>query len=479
MKSSLPSFRDPSGRLLTVGERVIRVVYESGLSDLDRFLSSSIARKFIKAGRIVSTRTLDLDEVRSLQQDIRIEKFLIDTGIGDIVEHERIPFPSFPFEWPPEMLYAAARLTIDLSRELLKDKLGLKDATPYNVLFNGPNPVFIDILSFEERLPGDSVWLPYAQFLHTFLLPLLVNKHFSIPLDQIFITRRDGLELEDVYRLCNPLQRLISPFLALVSIPFWLSSKAEKSSEAIYEKKLLPDPEKALFILESILKSLERSLTRLKPKSGKESAWSKYMVEKKSYVADDFGAKHEFVKSAMDEFHPRSVLDVGCNTGHFSIIAAEREARVVAIDYDPVVVGEVWRQARAEKLDILPLVVNLTRPSPALGWRNKENPSFLDRARGSFDAVFMLAVIHHMLVSERIPLSEIITLASELTSDLLVIEYVDPADPMFRRLTRGRDDLFRDLTQAVFEEECSRHFKIVRSLPLDDAKRCLYLMRKT
>ena len=103
----------------------------------------------------------------------------------------------------------------------------------------------------------------------------------------------------------------------------------------------------------------------------------------------------------------------------------------------------MWRQARAEKLDILPLAVNLTRPSPGTGWRNQECSSFLDRARGKFDAVLMLAVIHHMLVTERVPLAEIIDLAAELTTNLLIIEYVAPDDSMFRRLTRGREELHR------------------------------------
>src|SRR5205814_3890270 len=137
-------------------------------------------------------------------------------------------------------------------------------------------------------------------------------------------------------------------------------------------------------------------------------------------------------------------------TGHFSAIAARAGASVVAIDYDPVVSGDVWRNARKERLDILPLTVNLTRPTPGLGWLNQECPSFLDRARGAFDAVLMLAVLHHMLVSERIPLDEIIDLAAELTTDSVIIEFIGTDDAMFRRLTRGRDELHRDLTTETF-----------------------------
>lgn len=476
MASSLPSFRDPSGSLYSIRGRIIRTVRSCASDDLHSFLDSVTARRYIEEGRIVSTRVLDPSEYPTVTDLIHESA---DGGLVDaILEHERISFPSFPAEWAPEMLYAAADFTLELAETLLDDEIGIKDATPYNVLFSGPKPVFIDILSFEKRSPGDSVWLPYAQFLRTFLLPLLANSRFSIPLDQVFTTRRDGLEPEDIYRLSSPLQRISPSFLTTVSLPVWLNNKAEASDGKIYEKKLLPDADRARFMLKSNLRSLRKSLERFKPRAGKASVWSEYAEGKNSYQSDDFKAKDSFLKALLDEFHPRHVLDVGCNTGYFSFLAAEKGSSVVSVDYDPVVIGNVWREAAARNLDVLPLVVNLARPTPSVGWRNMENASFIDRARGSFDCVFMLALIHHLMVSEMIPLSEVISIAAELTTDLLVVEYVDPSDPMFRRLTRGRASLFEGLNRNVFEEACSKHFEIVRSLSLDNTNRSLYLLRK-
>jgi len=142
------------------------------------------------------------------------------------------------------------------------------------------------------------------------------------------------------------------------------------------------------------------------------------------------------------------------------------------------VLDEVWLRARGEHLDILPLAVNLTRPTPSLGWRNRENASFLDRARGSFDFVLMLAVAHHMLVTERIPLHEILSQAAELTSRWLLIEFIGTEDSMFKRLTRGRDELHRGLDHIVFEKTASRWFHVVRSQHLEDTHRWLYLLEK-
>jgi SAM-dependent methyltransferase len=478
MSAFAASFRDPSGRLLSVDGRVIRVINSAGIADLDAFLASKTAQHFLKAGRLVGTRRLDESELNGLSKNEELRKLIVDAGKPLVLEHERIPFPSFPYEWSPEMLYAAAELTLDLAESLLGEGLGLKDATPYNVLFRGPEPVFVDLLSFEKRDPGDPIWLPNAQMERTFLLPLLVNRQFGLPLDQILTGKRDGLEPEDVYNLCGSLRRFSPRFLGLVTIPVLLASKHDQKDLSIYQPRRMSDPEKARFILESLLKRTRKRLQKVAPRLGRHSEWSDYMSANNNYSDEQLRHKVEFVETAVNEFKPRRVLDIGANTGHFSLIAARGGAEVVAIDSDPVVAGEIWRRSKAENANVLPLAVNLTRPSPALGWRNRECTSFLDRARGCFDTIFMLAVIHHMLVTERIPLDEIIDLASELTTDLAIIEFISPEDSMFRRISRGRDHLFVELTQAVFEESCRRRFEIIRSQQIEKATRRLYLLRK-
>jgi hypothetical protein len=146
------------------------------------------------------------------------------------------------------------------------------------------------------------------------------------------------------------------------------------------------------------------------------------------------------------------------------------------VDYDPVVIGRLWRAAREKDASILPLVVNIGRPSPSLGWENVECRSFLDRAEKSFDAVFMLALVHHLLVTERIPLHKILELARRLTRKWLIVEYVGPADSMFQRLTRGREHLHANFNQEAFEQAALRWFRIVRSEAVPGADRRLYLM---
>jgi 2-polyprenyl-3-methyl-5-hydroxy-6-metoxy-1,4-benzoquinol methylase len=347
------------------------------------------------------------------------------------------------------------------------------------VLFRGGRPVFIDLLSVERREPGDATWLPYAQFVRTFMLPLAAARSFGLPLDQSLLGRRDGLEPEDLYHLAGPLRRLRPPLLTLATLPAWLGARQDPDDHRIYQKKLHDDPEKVRYILRSLLRGLRRSLNKVAPREGKRSQWSEYMAADNNYSSEHFAAKQAFVAAALEEFRPRRVLDVGANTGHFSALAARAGSSVVAVDFDPVCVGEIYRGALREKLDVLPLVVNLARPTPPTGWRNRECPGFLERARGAFDAVLLLAVIHHMLVTERIPLDEILSLAAELSTGFVIAEYVDPQDSMFRRLTRGREHLHRSLTQQVFEDACRAHFDVLRSQHIEGTHRRLYLLRRS
>ncbi len=478
MMDSRNSFRDPSGFCLESNGRVYRFLNEAGAAQCESFRSTPVAKDLVAKGKLISARRLDGPEVAELKPADA------DAPTGwarpaAVLEHDRISFPSYPFEWPAEMLWQAGRLTLDIALALAPHGFGLKDATPRNVLFRGAQAVFVDWGSFEPRAPGDPVWLPHAQFVRTFLLPLLAAKRWGKSPGEVFLTRRDGLEPEEVYQWCGRLERLRPQLLPLVTIPTWLKSNSTRNEEALYRRATMADPEKARFIFESLLKRLSRGLDRLRPSGAAASTWSDYMATH-SYSDEAFASKQEFVGHFLEHYKPRRVLDIGANTGHFSRLAAKQGAEVVAIDYDPASVGLIYRQADAQGARILPLVVDLARPTPGLGWRNTECRSFLDRARGHFDCLMMLAVIHHLLVTDRIPLREVLDLAADLTNSFVVLEYVDPQDAMFKRLTRGREALHSDLTQTAFEAAVGERFEILSTKPLAGTRRLLYgLKRKT
>lgn len=468
------SFRDPAGTLFHYRNRILRLVETDAAAGLDSFLQTAAARGLMESGKLVITWNLDAAEISDLAAE---NPDLAFDAASRVVEHERIDFPSFPYEWPLEMLHHAAALTLDLAEAALEAGYWLKDATPYNILYRGARPVFIDVLSFEKRDPLDPTWSAYAQFVRTFILPLLAGKHLARSPQDVLWSRRDGPEPQEVHKWCSPWQRLRPGFFGTVTLPAWLHACRFHEHSTAYAARSAASPEQAEYIARGILGGLRRSLRRAAPLAA-SSSWTGYADHKSLYTADQFAQKERFVRQALDHCQPAAVLDIGCNEGHFSLLAAASGARVVAIDSDQAVVGSLWRKARAQNADVLPLVTDLTRPSPGNGWRNRECPAFLDRAAGSFDLVLMLAVIHHMLITERVPLREILNLAAELTRSFVVIEFIERDDPMFRRLVRGRDLLYRDLTVEQFENEVVRDFEILRTSRIEGLHRCLYLLRK-
>jgi SAM-dependent methyltransferase len=471
------SFRDPSGCCIRLDGHVLRLVRGENAGLFAAFLASEAGQQAIRDGHLVGTRLLTGDDAHQWRTRLAAEQPDLTIGKDDaLYEHERIPFVSFPSEWPPEMLHAAAELTLDLSGRLLKNGMGLKDATPYNILFKGPYPVLVDLLSVEKREPTDPIWLPYAQFCRTFLFPLLMWKFWRLDPAGFFLQYRDGIEPEAFYRLCGWGKRLSSPVLQHASLPVWFGSKGEGGNAS--GPRLARNAEQTAFILSTLFGGLRNALKKACPSARPKTVWIDYMGTH-SYSEAGFSAKEGLVRSFLEPIQPKSVLDVGANTGHFSMLAAKAGARVVAIDYDAGCMGRLWHQAHAARLDILPLVLNLARPTPAVGWRNDECASFLERAEGAFDTVLMLAVVHHLLVTERVPLPELAALVERLTTAWAVIEFVPPEDPMFRRIVRGRDHLHTGLTAAAFEAAFARHFTVERREPIPDSGRILYLFKKS
>ncbi len=301
------------------------------------------------------------------------------------LSHDRIPFVAYPHEWPSELLYAAGKLTLSLARDALDAGLALKDATPYNVVFEGCRPIFVDILSFERRDPLDPSWKPYSQFCHTFLLPLLLERQNGIPARNWFLLRREGPTLGDALGLAGPLQRVSPLFASLVTLPASLERKARSQGESLYTGRRTKDVDQAAFIVRSLIGGLEKRLDSVRPSTTLPSAWLHYGTEPESYTPAQFAEKEVGVRAMLAQASPEWVLDIGCNTGHFSRMAAEAGASVVAMDSDGPVVGETWKQASDLDLRIYSVCGDLARPTPGLGWLNRESESLLARFEARFD----------------------------------------------------------------------------------------------
>jgi SAM-dependent methyltransferase len=439
---------------------------------LRAFLASNLARKWMGDLKMAPTtilESLSISELPTAWHD------KIPHG-AVIVEHAPIFFRNYPYEWAPEMLRSAATLTLELASAAMRGGFALKDATPYNVMFDDRKPVFLDVLSFRPCDHLESIWQPYGQFVRTFVYPLIACRYFGLRLDEILLAHRDGLEPGRLMALCPPYRLLFPPFLSSVTIPFLLGRGSHNAASHRYHVRHARDVDEAIFILERTFAHAARLLGRAS--IGRRRAETReYSNSGNSYAASEFAEKERLLTAVFERWSPRIVLDVGCNTGHFSLLAGRSGARVVAIDNDPGVVDVLWQSAAKANLPILPLVVDIARPSGACGWQNSECAAFLDRARGAFDCVLMLALIHHLLVNERVPLTAILHLAAELTTHLAIVEYIDPADLLFRQITRGRDALHRNVTRESFETAACRWFQILDATDVSPTRR-IYTLRK-
>jgi SAM-dependent methyltransferase len=438
----LGTFRDPAGSLRMAGDRVLREVHRGHAEAALRFLQSPMAQDWVAQGRLIETRILHED------------------SNALTLEHPRVLFPSYPWEWTPSAWIAAADLTLDLCEELLDHGLILKDATPLNILFRGAQPVLVDVLSIEERDPRSPLWLAYAQFVRTFLLPLAAYVSLGWPL-AASMQNRDGYEPADLAPHLSRWQRWREPFRSLVTMPLMLETSGSDSAR---NTRVQQQPDAAMRMLRGNLSQLRRHLRRIEERMGtgrRASRWGSYASSADHYSAEDQERKRQFVREALNAVVPRRVLDLGANSGVYSRIAAECGATVVAWDTDVHATEQNFSQARQRNLDLLPILANPARPTPSVGWRNAESLSLLDRSRGRFDCVMMLGLIHHLLLSEQIPLGEILGLVRELTTSWAIVEWVPASDPRFVDLLRGREELYSHLDEAAFLRAAELHFTVV------------------
>jgi hypothetical protein len=430
------TFRDPEGRLFRDGNRILREVYPQHASSALTWLGSPLAQRWMQQRRMAPTTILASEPDQPA-----------------LLEHERIFFPSYPWEWSPGQWIEAASLTLDLCEEALENGLILKDATPLNILFSGPRAIFVDVLSFERCDPKSPLWIAYAQFVRTFLLPLCAYVYCGWPLSATQ-QRRDGYEPADLAPFLPFFRRWRGPLLSLVSLPLLLQKKSRLSAERPQVSE-----EVASFAVRRLLQATRKRLHSLLP-SARASRWSRYTETAWHYNAADHEAKQTFIRNTLGSIRPARVLDVGANTGVYSRIAAESGADVVAWDTDVQATDINWKAARKAGLSILPVVADFGRPTPAVGWRNQESASLLDRARGQFDCVLMLGILHHLLVADQIPLTDILEQLGEISTRWAIVEWIPKGDSQFDELCRGRDALYSHLTEDYFVETLSKRFAV-------------------
>ena len=451
------SFRDPSGFLFTRKGVLYRQINQNYQQDYEALNTSGLYDLLVGLELLIPHQEVSVD----IPLDNKVYKVIKPSFITNI---------SYPYEWSFSQLKDAALLTLEIQRLALTKDLTLKDASAYNVLFNNGKPIFIDTLSF-EILPQGLPWVAYRQFCQHFLAPLALMAKKDINLGQLLKTNIDGIPL----RLASKLL----PFRSRIDFSLAIHIHLHARSQAQYENKQFDRENiKRCFTKTSffaLIDNLSSSIKKLKwDPIGTE--WHDYYEENNNYGRGSLNSKEQIVRELLEKESPAVTWDFGSNTGRFSRIAAEFSQTVCAWDIDPACVEINYRSVKQNRdRKIIPLLLDLTNPTPSLGWNNDERMSMTDR--GPVDLILALGLIHHLAISNNLPLDKIAKFFNGLTN-VLIIEFVPKTDSQVKKLLLNRHDIFPLYEQKSFEKFFLVYFSIEAQKIIPDTDRTLYRMKR-
>jgi len=449
------SFRDPSGFLFFRDGLVYRQVNTVYKENYDYLINSGLYETLVDGELLISHGEVDIEYARS-------------DRAYKIIKPELILFISYPYEWCFSQLKDAALTTLKIQKKSLDFGMSLKDCSAYNIQFRKGKPVFIDTLSFEKYREGQP-WVAYRQFCQHFLAPLALMSYKDIRLNQLFRIYIDGVPLD----LSNSLLPFRTRFVFSLLSHIHLHAKSQKY---FADKTVNTSSHKmGRLSLLGLIDSLESAVNKLKwQPQGTE--WADYYKDT-NYSSNALHHKKQLVSEFLDKINPKIVWDLGANVGIFSRIASDKGIQTISFDIDPAAVEKNYLECvRKGETNILPLLLDLTNPSPSIGWENKERMSLFER--GPADTGLTLALIHHLAISNNLLLNKIADFFNRICKSL-IIEFVPKSDSQVQRLLTTREDIFPDYTQRVFESEFRKYFTIQSSGEIRDSKRTLYLMRRT
>jgi 2-polyprenyl-3-methyl-5-hydroxy-6-metoxy-1,4-benzoquinol methylase len=450
------SFRDPSGFIFSRDGELFRQVNNSYQKEFDKLVSSGLHDDLTAQGRLV--RHSETSEAPA------------DASLAyKVIRPEPVQFISYPYEWSFSQLKDAALLTLEVTKSAIQKGMILKDASAYNIQFVDGSPVLIDTLSFGIYKEGKP-WEAYRQFCQHFLAPLALASFVDIRLIQLLRVHIDGIPLDLASGLLPQKTRLGLSGLALhihiharAQKQFANNTTAANSAVVLGKAALL-----------NLINGLEKTVASLKWEP-KGTEWGDY-YNVTNYNDETLKLKGELVGSMIEQATPKTVWDLGANNGLFSREASKRGIETIASDIDPAAVEKDYLAVKqyGEK-HLLPLVIDLTNPSASIGWAHQERDSLL--ARGPVDLVMALALIHHLAISNNVPLEKIAEFFAS-AGKWTIVEFVPKSDSQVKRLLATRKDIFPEYHEEGFEKAFGKYFKLEKKLPIQGSERTLYLFRK-
>ncbi len=450
------SFRDPSGFLFYRAGQLYRQVNRVYQPHYDHLMESGLYADLVDQRLLIPHETVDVVDAPDPE------------SVYQILKPEMVDFISYPYEWSFLQMRSAALTTLRIARTALLRGMILKDASAYNLQFHRGRWQLIDTLSFEIYKEGEP-WVAYKQFCQHLLAPLTLMAYRDLRMNLMSRVFIDGIPLDVAAKLLPFKSKLRLGLLTHIH----LHARSQERYANLQVRKQEMQGKVSRKALVGLLESLRNTVKGLNVRMDK-TEWANY-YEDTNYSQASFEEKKAIVSEFIAREKPGRVWDIGANNGEFSRLASEQGIFTVAFDVDPGAVMRNYVQVRkAGEQNLLPLVMDLTNPSPSLGWAHRERQSLL--ARGPAPLVLALALIHHLAISNNVPLVQAAQFFRQ-AGENLIIEFVPKSDSQVQRLLRSREDIFENYTIPGFEEAFSHYFEIVDRRPLSGSERIVYLMR--
>ena len=448
------SFRDPSGFVYTRDGTLYRQVNNSFGPIFEAFIASGLYDELVREGMLVP------HEQTGLELSATSDAYAV-------IRPERIRFISYPYEWSFGQLQDAALLTLDIQARALARGFTLRDSSAYNIQFRGGRPLLIDTLSLEPLEEGKA-WAAYKQFCEHFLLPLTLMSTRDVRCGMLLRTYLEGIPLDLGSRLLPRRSWMSLSSLLHLHLHAWAQGRYAGSAVSSAARGRTMSRKSLTTLVENLKAAIRRLSWRA---AGTE--WADYTTDN-NYSAVATESKRSMVVAHLRGAGADIVWDLGANTGEYSRAAREVASLVISFDVDPAAVERNYRRARQEgETGILPLLMDLTNPSPAQGWAGHERLSLAQR--GPADAVLALALVHHLAIGHNLPLDRIAAYLAGL-GRVLIIEFVPKSDAQVTRLLLSRPDIFPHYTKEEFERVFARYFAINSIQRVADSERWLYSM---
>lgn len=452
--TKLPSsFRDPSGFLFFQDGLIYRQVNRIYKDNYDHLINSGLYETLVDSELLIPHNEVAID-------------YLEPEEAYKTIKPEKLAYISYPYEWCFSQLKDAALTTLEIQKKAFGFGMSLKDSSAYNIQFRRGKPILLDTLSFEKYQGGP--WVAYRQFCQHFLAPLTLMSYRDIRLNQLLRIYIDGIQL-DLASLLLPFRTRFK-FSVLSHIHLHAKSQKYYSSKTVTTRK--NNISRMSFL--GLVDSLESAVRKLNWQA-QGTEWADY-YNGTNYSSDAFQNKKQIVADFLNNINPKNIWDLGANDGTFSRIASDKGIPTISFDIDPAAVEKSYLKCvKIGETNILPLVLDLTNPSPSIGWSNQERMSLLER--GPVDTVLALALIHHLAISNNLPFNKIANFLKNICKSL-IIEFVPKNDSQVKKLLSTREDIFPHYTQRIFEGEFGKYFDIHKSVNIHNSDRILYLLKK-